>query len=36
MDLGLTDHVYVVTGGSKGLGRATADALVADGARVVV
>src|SRR5436305_770129 len=36
MDLGLTDRVYVVTGGTKGLGRATADALVADGARVVV
>src|SRR3954465_13628597 len=35
MDLGLTDRVYVVTGGTKGLGRATADALVADGARVV-
>lgn len=36
MDLGLSDRVYVVTGGSRGLGRATADALVADGARVVV
>jgi 3-oxoacyl-[acyl-carrier protein] reductase len=36
MDLGLKDRVYVVTGGTKGLGRATADALVADGARVVV
>src|SRR3954466_660969 len=36
MDLGLTDRVYVVTGGTKGLGRATAEALVADGARVVV
>lgn len=36
MDLGLRERVYVVTGGSKGLGRATADALVADGARVVV
>jgi 3-oxoacyl-[acyl-carrier protein] reductase len=36
MDLGLTDRVYLVTGGSKGLGFATAEALVADGARVVV
>lgn len=36
MDLGLSGRVYVVTGGSGGLGRATADELVADGARVVV
>ncbi|MBO0826984.1 MAG: SDR family oxidoreductase [Streptosporangiales bacterium] len=36
MDLGLAGRVYVVTGGTKGLGRATAEALVADGARVVV
>lgn len=36
MDLGLKDRVYVVTGGTKGLGRASADALVADGARVVI
>jgi 3-oxoacyl-[acyl-carrier protein] reductase len=36
MDLGLTDRVYLVTGGSKGLGFATARALVDDGARVVV
>jgi 3-oxoacyl-[acyl-carrier protein] reductase len=36
MDLGIRDRVYVVTGGTKGLGRATAEALVADGARVVV
>ncbi|MFB4194751.1 SDR family oxidoreductase [Streptomyces carpaticus] len=36
MDLGLADRVYVVTGGSKGLGHATATALVADGAKVVL
>jgi len=36
MDLGLADRVYVVTGGSGGLGLATAEALVADGAKVVV
>ena len=28
--------MYIVTGGSGGLGRATADALVADGAKVVL
>jgi len=36
MDLGLTDRVYVLTGASRGLGFATAQALVADGARVVI
>ena len=36
MDLGLKDRVYVVTGASKGLGRAGAQALVDDGARVVL
>ena len=36
MDLGLADRTYVVTGGSRGLGFATAQALVADGAHVVV
>ncbi|MCX4813559.1 SDR family oxidoreductase [Streptomyces sp. NBC_01239] len=36
MDLGLKDRVYVVTGGTRGLGYAVARELVADGARVVV
>jgi 3-oxoacyl-[acyl-carrier protein] reductase len=36
MDLHLTDRVYIVTGGTRGLGRATAEELVAAGARVVV
>ena len=36
MDLGLRDRVYVVTGGTKGLGFATAQCLVDDGAKVVI
>ena len=36
MDLGLSGRVYIVTGGSRGLGFATAQALVADGAKVVI
>jgi len=36
MDLGLDGRVYIITGGSRGLGYATAQALVADGARVVL
>jgi 3-oxoacyl-[acyl-carrier protein] reductase len=36
MDLGLKDRAYIVTGGSKGLGFATASALVNEGARVVL
>jgi 3-oxoacyl-[acyl-carrier protein] reductase len=36
MDLGLADRVFVLTGASRGLGFATAESLVADGARVVI
>lgn len=36
MDLGLKDRVYIVTGGTRGLGMAAARELVADGARVVI
>jgi 3-oxoacyl-[acyl-carrier protein] reductase len=36
MDLDLADRVYIVTGGARGLGRATADVLVAGGAKVVI
>jgi 3-oxoacyl-[acyl-carrier protein] reductase len=36
MDLGLRGRVYLVTGGSRGLGFAAAQVLVADGARVVL
>jgi 3-oxoacyl-[acyl-carrier protein] reductase len=36
MDLGLDGRVYLVTGGSRGLGFAAAQALVADGARVML
>lgn len=36
MDLGVRDHVYLLTGATRGLGHATAAVLVADGARVVV
>ncbi|MEK9522112.1 SDR family oxidoreductase [Streptomyces sp. NPDC087908] len=36
MDLGMKDRVYVVTGATRGLGRASAEALLAEGARVLV
>ena len=36
MDLDLAGRVYIVSGGSKGLGFATAQALVSEGARVIV
>jgi 3-oxoacyl-[acyl-carrier protein] reductase len=36
MDLGLTDRAFLVTAASTGLGRATAQSLVAEGARVVL
>jgi 3-oxoacyl-[acyl-carrier protein] reductase len=36
MDLGLADRVYVLTGASRGLGYATAECLVAEGARVAI
>lgn len=36
MDLGLSDAVFVLTGATRGLGRATAECLVAEGARVVL
>lgn len=36
MDLGLSDRVYIVTGASRGIGRACAEQLAAEGARMVL
>lgn len=36
MDLGLSGRVYIVTGASRGLGRASAAALAAEGAKLVL
>lgn len=36
MEIGLRDQVYIVTGGTRGLGRVAAGALCAEGAHVVV
>jgi len=36
MDLGLTDRVAIVTGSSRGLGVASAKALIAEGCRVII
>jgi 3-oxoacyl-[acyl-carrier protein] reductase len=36
MDLGLRDRVYLVTGGSRGVGFAVAEMLMAEGARIVL
>lgn len=36
MDLELRDRVFIITGGARGLGRASAECLVAEGARVVI
>jgi 3-oxoacyl-[acyl-carrier protein] reductase len=36
MDLGLDGRVFILTGASRGLGFATAEALVTDGAKVVI
>ena len=36
MDLSLANSAYIVTGGTSGLGLATAQALISEGARVLV
>jgi 3-oxoacyl-[acyl-carrier protein] reductase len=36
MDLGLQDKVAIITGGSEGIGKAAAQSMVAEGARVII
>jgi NAD(P)-dependent dehydrogenase (short-subunit alcohol dehydrogenase family) len=36
MDLGLMDRIVIVTGGSKGIGRAIAEEMASEGARLVI
>ncbi|MGN0279303.1 MAG: SDR family NAD(P)-dependent oxidoreductase [Lachnospiraceae bacterium] len=36
MDLGLKDKIVVVTGGSRGIGYATAQEFLKEGARVII
>ncbi len=36
MDLGLTDKVAIITGGSEGIGKATAQRMAQEGARVII
>lgn len=36
MDLGIQDTIFLITGGTSGLGLATAGCLIGEGARVVV
>ena len=36
MDLGITGRLYVVTGATSGFGKAIADSLIAEGAKVII